>query len=697
MNEFEEFDNKLSLIIRHPQEGKTFICALSINRDKSRKIHIVITMNTISSSDQFFVRIINTIGEDKILIFNSKVDKKSNYQHVRHVFDIINKIKENNTIKVIICCAHTKRIRDDIIQLLKHCEDLKSLHNKINFEIHIDEAHKYIPENRDAIRQYNDSTIVKGITGYSATPDRIYSEDEKDLLYHRILIRDIEKEYEIIRSPKYFGVKDCEFIIIEKEYEDDKILQETKIPFEIPETIINQSEYSGPIKLFQTKTYKFNHGDEHMLLSYIKFILPKLNINNNKFSYNFVPGYLRKVTQYMIKDIILNIFNNANVIIMKGEDSKHNKIELWRNIRGTNKCVLNNNNINESHKKDKQLMEPSVMIEHLIKNYNDCPTFVTGFMCVEMSVTLINEKLGNFDNVIVEHSHFAKNDDDTPSKGRDTLYQLCRFLFNYASWSETAVKKIKKTKIYSLRDTVAKICKNYEKHVRKMSTEFAGIKSSLNEITGKTIPQNIISKENKLNSIMKYIKNNSSLLKKFKVYDGNDDEEWLKASKFYKDVCGKELKGKSKPKLGIELKKIKDYNNKNDNFYFCSTTKKIGIQLEDDIKKISSYSWYSTFQLVQNKLNYARVFVGYNNLEDDKEYTIYIKYVQLEKNDEVLNILKEYGKAIHDDSEEENIISDSSSDTEPYDDNINNNKITNIVVKNVLQSVKNEKQKTIKV
>lgn len=653
-------DSKLSLIIRKPQEGKTFICILSIDKDKSRKIHIVITMNTISSSDQFFARMINKIGNERILIFNSKVKKDCKYQHVKDVLKIIKRIKENNNIKVIVCCAHTKRIRDDIILLLQNCEDSKRLNNKINFEIHIDEAHKYIPENREYIRQYNYFGIVKGITGYSATPDGIYSDDEKDTLFHRILVRDIDKELEIIRSDKYFGVKDCEFIIVEDSYNDTDILNQTNISREIPKTIIKQSEYNGPINIFQSSKYKFNHGDEHMLISYIKFILPKLNIDNNRFSYNFVPAYLRKVTQYMIKEIILETFNNANVIIMKGEDSKHIKTELWRNINGTTSCVLNDKIINNIYKDDKRLLEPSVMIQYIINDYKNCPTFITGFMCVEMSVTLINEVLGNFDNVIMEHSHFAKNDDDTPSKGRDTLYQLCRFLFNYSNWSVEAINKIKKTKFHSLRESVASICKNYERHVEKISTEFSGRKCSLNEITGKDIlapPKP--SKGDILNTITKYIKTYPALWKKFKVYDGNDKEEWAKASKFYKDVCCKDLKGKSKPKLGCELK-----NKINNNFYYCSITKKVGIQLDEDIKKISSHSWYSTFQLLQNKFNYARVFVGYNNIDDDKEYTIHIKYVQLEKNKEVISILNEFGKTKYIDSDYENSDFDSSSDDE---------------------------------
>jgi hypothetical protein len=59
---------------------------------------------------------------------------------------------------------------------------------------------------------------------------------------------------------------------------------------------------------------------------------------------------------------------------------------------------------------------------------------------------------------------------------------------------------------------------------------------------------------------------------------------------------------------------------------------------------MASQSWWSTFQLLPNRTEYARVFVGYDDLEDNTEYTIYIKTAQLEKSDHTLAVLAEYGK-----------------------------------------------------
>jgi len=55
-------------------------------------------------------------------------------------------------------------------------------------------------------------------------------------------------------------------------------------------------------------------------------------------------------------------------------------------------------------------------------------------------------------------------------------------------------------------------------------------------------------------------------------------------------------------------------------------------------------SWHSTFQLLPDKLNYARIFVGYDSLEDASEYTIYVKYAQLNDNEETREVLNKYGK-----------------------------------------------------
>ena len=60
-----------------------------------------------------------------------------------------------------------------------------------------------------------------------------------------------------------------------------------------------------------------------------------------------------------------------------------------------------------------------------------------------MSVTLINQTLGNFDNVIFSHRQYVK-------KQPEICYQMCRHLFRYSRWSKENIKYIKKTNMFCI-------------------------------------------------------------------------------------------------------------------------------------------------------------------------------------------------------------------------------------------------------
>jgi hypothetical protein len=117
--------------------------------------------------------------------------------------------------------------------------------------------------------------------------------------------------------------------------------------------------------------------------------------------------------------------------------------------------------------------------------------------------------------------------------------------------------------------------------------------------------------------------------KKFKVYDGNDESEWEKANQFYESIRGKRILGKSMP-------------TKVDGFYHCST-QEIGLQMATSFNALSNEKWSNRFQLKKDILSYARVFVGYENLEyDPPEYTIFIKFVELVDTPSTRAFLKKY-------------------------------------------------------
>ena len=651
--------SKLSLVVRRPQEGKTGICINSITRDKSRDIHVVLTMNTIPSSCQFFGRMLQEIGSKRIVVFNSNKKSAGECHHAKDVERVIRIINEEN-IKVIVACSHVKRFREGLPYLLTWAQDsIRMTQGNVKFVIHIDEAHKYIPENIVNIRAFDKSPIVSDIIGYTATPDGIWSDNPLDPLFHKILIRDVEKELAIIRSPKYFGVGRCETQSFDHLNEDD-LIRRMNISIEIPKKTIKRCgmKFTGYTNWYN-KMWSFDLGDELLHLSFIDFLLPTLQIPQDRFTYNFIPSYTRKVTHYQSMEIILKHYPTANVIVMNGngfqlfrlcnkdsdegndveeceysddgEDSGDSEEDDDDCEKLVSKCVsctarVHENVLRIENEVERKrmldgLLEPSFMIEELIKDSRDFPTFVTGFTCVGMSVTLINQSLGNFDNVIMVHQHY----------GRDKLYQLCRFLFNYERWEEESISKIKRTKMFSLKETTTTTCLEYETHIQHMCNEFSGKRCSLREVMGLD-PAEPTEKEIKQTDLVSVKLNNpqGKLWKKFKVYEGNDDEQWENVGRFYEKIRGKKLNKISMPK-------------KTDGFYTCSDSESVGVKTTANISALEREKWSTRFQLKENQLNYIRVFVGYDNLNDPSEYTIFVKYVELENSPENLEIIRKYG------------------------------------------------------
>lgn len=629
----DEIENKLSLVVRKPQEGKTSICIKYITDDLfSNNIHIVLTMNTLASGMQFFGRMKEQIGPNRIVVFNSVKKTAGDCHHATNVIDVKSLIRNNN-IKVIVCCAHNKKIRDIIVLIQELSDSLKFREQNNKIVIHIDEAHKYIPENRKFITAYNNSSAVTEIIGYSATADGIWTQNRDDSLFYNILIRDVDAQLGLLRSQHYFGVNRCELIAYDDVYNNDDLINLSEISNEISQiTFENSGSTSSNNKWFGTRSH-FNIGNEILFLSFIKYILPILNISNDTFSYNFMPAYNRKVTHYECMELILKQYSNANVIIMNGKGQQLYRLNqsTGRSYKITDNVEIKQNAYLASEKN--ALLEPSYMIQQLIKNTPNCPTFITGFTCVGMSVTLINENIGNFDNVVMDHQHFK----------RDTLYQLCRFLFKYEYWTPENQDKIKTTKFHSLTRSVIDTCIEYEEHIEKICNEFAGTTCTLNEINGKE-PEIREPTERELRTIALNSVSliNERIWKKFKVYDGNDDDKWREAEEFYKEVHPKHngFTTRTRPTLNAN------------GFYECTDSGKKGV------KSLSCFTgledkWSNWMFLRKGVLSYVRAFVGYDNINDPTEYTIFIKYAQLVDNEYSHKFLNDYAPKKEQTKEEE--------------------------------------------
>ena len=630
-NRIEEFENKFRLVVRRPQEGKTTICIKSITKDTSKNIHLVLTMNTISASMQFIGRLQQNINSKNIVVFNSDKKSAGDCHHASSAAEVINLIniglrQGHSPIKVVICCAHAKRIRESVPDILESAsENIRVIRSNIKFVIHIDEAHKYIPGNLDHIRQFNLSPQVSEIVGYSATPDGIWSSNKNDPLFYRIPILDVETELSIMSSANYFGVKDCNHYFF-----DEVNLTELaeRIPSEIPPHILRLANMDITSRSWFHETWSFDFGNERLALGYLDFILPTLQIEPDRHSLNFAPGFTRKVTHYKIMNIILEKWTTSNVIIINSDGG----FKLFRNCSGVISFIKSGDMVRSMARSESEmqaLLEPAYMIQKLIQNTPNCPTFITGFTCVGMSVTFINPTLGNFDNVIMSHEHYS----------RDKLYQLCRFLFNAESWTPEQRATIKKTNLYSLSSSCVTTCLEYEAHISRITTEFSGRTCTLRETYGLAPegPSQREIRENRNRDLCaierKMDKESGKLWKKFKVYDGNDDAEWEKAHQFYESIRGKRIKGKSMPKKN------------DDGFYCCSESSLSGVQLAYTFNKLKDENWSSRFQLKNGCLSYAHVFVGYENVDESSEYTIFIKFVELVDNETTREFLAKYGTA----------------------------------------------------
>jgi hypothetical protein len=581
MSNFEEIKDidelkHIKAVIRKPQSGKTYVCLKSI-ANAPDSIHIILTMNTIIANDQFKERCSKDF-KDKYIIHNSK--KKSG------LLDVSNAIKSGK-INIVIMCAHPVRFKNTIGELLLNLVDSRSF-NK-NIIIHIDEAHAYIEKNREIITDWNKSPIVSNIICYTGTHLKLWKKD--DILWNNIYIVDISEQYEIIKNNKYFGVKNAQII----HFENVSEIIDMKIPAQIVEVC-----KAKKINWYTKHATSFSNGDEFSYLCYVKSVLKHLYneklVKNDSFSYNFIPAYNRVMTHIFIRDLIKELFDDAIVVIFNGNLSVKNKYYYK----------------NESYDLSTD-SEISKKIENIMNKYPNKPIFITGFNCLSMSVTLINENTGNFDNMIMSHEQYINQP--------DVLYQMCRFLFSYINWKDINIKKIKKTKIFTRYLNVIDKCIEYEEQVEYIEDYLSGSVRSQDEVSGDLKPE--------IKTVIKIDDNIKKYAKcEIKTFTVDDEEEekavWERLKKFYNNFVGKKL----------NANKIPDKIN---NFYHCSTTKNKTINQKDELKRtIEAMSSTSNFILKSGNYKYTRLYVGYDDITKPHQYAIYLRYMTLENN-EIVN------------------------------------------------------------
>ena len=454
---------------------------------------------------------------------------------------------------------------------------------------------------------------------YTATPFAIWTNERsvsvEEQLFKHIWVVDNEIQFKVMKSEKYFGVKDCIHIASQSE---GYTMLDSIITREFIERWGNDKQRANVASGNDEKWYQrgapFDLGDELKMLSYTRSRLDFLDGNgiaNDEFSYNFIPGYVRKLTHYALMEMILEIYPNALVIIINGDGTK-----LFRNEEGSliGEVVPDEN-------------EPSSQIEGCVDRFPNRPTFITGFHCVGMSVTFINPTLGNFDNVIYSHEHYM----DRP----DIQYQLCRFLFNYVTWDKESCERIKKTKLFVSTNDLIQNCLDYETQVDRIDTEMSGSLRYRAEIVGDMkIKEKSVPKDRMYDGLEPFT--GMVTVKRITVDEGCDIVKLAEVKQIYMDFMGKELKGKAMPK------KVDGC------FYECSTTGKVMKHTDPSKMKKTIKSWKNTsnFSLSGNTVNYARVYVAYDDEDDPSEYTWFIRMMRIKKCPEVDQFWKDIGRQI---------------------------------------------------
>ncbi len=602
MNETDEISDdvssKLRLIIRRAQSGKTYICITDIKLLPG-DLHIVLTMNTIKSSKQFLGRVIKIMGAKNIIIYNSDKSSASKDLGCHHCHDsseVTKVMRDNKDIKVIIMCSHPKRWFKSLDEIVDHLEDSRKFGNR-KVTLHSDEAHAYIPNSkiREKVEKLLESRIIRSFRMYSASPFPIWGEG----IWKDLYIINVNHMYNIKKNDMYFGVSDCDFVPI-------RIL-DSDINYnctEVSPKIVSLSKYTGKNLKWCGKDTKFDWGNEIKYLQYIKSILPKLKLLPNDFSYNFIPSYTRKITQYEIMTLILEEYPTSNVIIMNGNDSG---MTLFRNKY-------------KKYDSNSTILEPSEQILDLLKS-NKCssyPTFIIGFHTCNMSVTLISEDIGNFDNMVFYHEHL-KGDPEL-------LYQMMRIVFSYRNWDEYELHKIKNTKIYGNEEVHKLIC-DYEKTICSIENLEEG-EYNRREVSG-DVPIREKKKEKKINHLEsipeEYI---DADIESYHITFENEERKWKQIEEDYFEFTGKKLGKQSDPR-----------NKKENNFILTGAMgnkyKNKHVTKTELEKWLETLKWCSNFSIEDKKYKYCRLYVGYKNINDTKKYTVYMRTVELTENDEV--------------------------------------------------------------
>ena len=360
ITDFVTFPIKFILCVLQCQFGKTFTAINKImseihdDPEKGKSIHMVFTMNTLLNNKQFEQRIYEKIqkqfGKCSICVLSSGYKKKNKngkkgFKHVSN-FDELLGFCVRDTPQIIVMCSNNKRF-DDGFRFLEEINKQQIGNIKRAFA-YFDELHKYINSCRNHIEEINDLDIVKGITGFSATPDNIFQEQG---YWQKLKLI----EYDNYSDKNYCGHRDMIFNNI-----DD--------------------------------------CESNNVLGFIQYILNKFTNILNSNTRTFIPAANRKHSHQQVRSLIFEINSQAVVCLINGDE----KTMQYKDVQGhmkTLSLITNTEEVCET-------------IARLMKNHDllNRPLVITGFICVGMGQTLTHESLGPFTSAIFGHIDLLNDD-----------------------------------------------------------------------------------------------------------------------------------------------------------------------------------------------------------------------------------------------------------------------------------------------
>ena len=373
------------LLVLMTQFGKTFVAISKIITElkhdallAAKSIHLIFTMNTLLNNEQFALRLtaIETqYGKGSVCIVSSRY--KGNFNHVKNLNELIGlTVRGDSCPRIVVMCSNKRRY-DDGVEFLKFLNKPNPTNIKRAFAYY-DELHKYINNGRGKLRnqieEIHSLNIIHSITAMTATPEAIF---ENYGLWSTIQLKYL-KDYS---DTNYAGCRDMIFNI----YDD----------------YFDENPYIRP-QLFDYDT------KDRQTVGFIIHVLDRENILIDS-AFVFLPVHLRRNGHNEVRKIIFKRRKDSVVVL----------------INGVEKCLQFYDDSGNLKTLPLLGMSPSEevceTISTLIKEHNlvGRPLVITGYICVGMGQTLINEKTGPFTSAIISHLDVT-NDDLAQLFGRVT-------------------------------------------------------------------------------------------------------------------------------------------------------------------------------------------------------------------------------------------------------------------------------------